>query len=74
MEERLTNGLHDQLWIKGARALPQVNLKLQEIEAALRVGNSITCVKELHSLGQIDDETYKTSLLYLMEKSGFKLK
>lgn len=65
MDERLTNGLHDELWIKGARALP-------DVENSLRVANAISCVKELYALGEISKDDYKETLIGLLKESGYK--
>lgn len=64
-KEKLTVGLHDELWIKGARALPG-------IEKSLDVANAIACAKELHKIGELDDKGYKEVLTTLLAKSGYK--
>lgn len=73
MGERLTNGLHDELWINGARALPNIYKALVAQEQAQRVANAIAIAKELHMLGVEDDQTYKETLCKMLELSGFKL-
>ena len=63
----LTVGEHDRLWIAGAKSLPS-------IENSLRIANAISCVKELHTLGEISDSEYKTMLLTFIKGEGFKIK
>lgn len=70
--ERLTNGLHDELWINGARALPEIAAILENHKQALKAANAIECIKELHKLGVMNDTEYKTALIGFLEISGFK--
>lgn len=62
--EKLTIGLHDELWIAASRALPK-------IEKNLRVANGISCAKELHSLGMMNDEEFIKTLKMFLTDSGY---
>jgi hypothetical protein len=72
-QERLTNGLHDELWIKGARAIQSIDNTLKQVERATRVSNAIACAKELRAIGEISHQDYKESLLRFLGDSGYKM-
>lgn len=61
----LSNGLHDELWIKGAEALPK-------IESALRYQNMIACINALYEAGEMTKEAYCVSIIEMAKKSGFE--
>lgn len=73
-DERLTNGLHDELWIKGARALPDIVHNLGALSKATRVGNAIAIAKELYCIGAMSKEDYIKTLKNLLIDTGYELK
>jgi len=60
----MTNGEHDTLWIRAAKALPS-------IADTLQTANTIACIKELYVLGEIEIDDYKASLLSIIKSSGY---
>ena len=72
MNEKLTNGLHDELWIKGARALPDISTVLYNTNVIARTANAIECIKELYKMEALSKEDYIKSLKVLLETSGYK--
>jgi hypothetical protein len=66
-DEVLTNGLHDELWINGARALPAIKKSIDN-------ANAIACAKELYAMGSLSKDGYEKLLVELLLKSGYELK
>lgn len=64
----LTNGEHDELWRRAFQSIPEMS----EIAKGIRVGNALSCAKELHSLGAVTDDGYKAMLIELLRKSGYE--
>jgi hypothetical protein len=71
MNEMLTNGLHDELWINGARALPNINKNLEIANEVANRANAIACLKELYSIGGVSKEDYEKLLIAFIRESGY---
>ena len=52
----MTNGEHDELWMEGAKSLP-------EIELNLKIVNYISILDRLKEAGVITEDHYKRSLM-----------
>ena len=74
MNERLTNGLHDELWIKGARALINIEVQLNNANVIARNANALACSKELYSIGEVTLHDYKKLLGDILTASGYTYK
>jgi len=72
-DEKLTNGLHDELWIKGARSLIEIDRHLNNANVIARNANSVECLKELYAIGEVTKENYTQLLCKILNDSGFKL-
>jgi len=65
----MTNGEHSK-WLGNAlQAIPSLNT----IGDSLRRANAIACYKELHSIGEIDDASYKKILIEIMKLERFEI-
>ena len=63
----MTVGEHDSLWMNGAKALPKISENLQN-------ANIIACANALHDIGEISDDDYKKTLVFMLKQSGIDLK
>lgn len=74
MNEKLTNGLHDELWINGARTLIAIGQTLETANDIANRANAIACLKEIYAIGQISKDNYEKTLVELIKQSGYNLK
>ena len=58
----MTNGEHDLLWRRGAKALPDIAEQLERIADQLAIYNTITILKESYAIGEISKEDYAGAL------------
>lgn len=66
----MTNGEHDNAWMRASEALPNINNNLKENNNHLRIANALAICKELYNIGEMTKDEYIDGLNKMLTTTG----